>query len=486
MLFYLFLFVVLGATLYYIQSPYRKLPGPFGHVFLPLSFISKYTPDTLHLYFLDMSKHYAPLYHVNFFSEQFVFVCDKELVSHVLKEREMFQMPPYMRSSLLDGNPLRNITMFTSEGELWHRKNSILRPLLRMKMLKSNTDIIIQNTYKLTRAIKRGIKETGGDLEILRYLYCITCDVISEVTFGESFNTLEDGMGPFDGVAPMELVPFLITSMGKKITVPSKKLWRFVVDTTKEAEFYQMFDRYVLDLISRKQSSGSYRDEYSLISMLLQFREEESDIAEEIYPICDIVGECFSFFGAGQDTTARTLGIILHYLGRHPRVQEKLYEEIRTVDESLKGEISQNDLSQMNYLNSVIKETQRIQSIINVLVREVMTDDVELKGYRIPKGSWIVMDLHSLHVSEVYFENPTEFYPERWIESKLAGTPQYAFGEGKRSCFGKHLAMLEMRAVLYSLIKEFTIVSDGEMVMSSQIGLEPVGGVVNLHFEERK
>ncbi len=43
------------------------------------------------------------------------------------------------------------------------------------------------------------------------------------------------------------------------------------------------------------------------------------------------MGEFFSFFGAGTDTTANTSNLILHYLTEKPLYIDKIMEEIRDV-----------------------------------------------------------------------------------------------------------------------------------------------------------
>lgn len=56
-----------------------------------------------------------------------------------------------------------------------------------------------------------------------------------------------------------------------------------------------------------------------------------------------------------------------------------------------------------------------------------------------------------IHHDPEYFKDPFVFHPERWIENP--NLPFLTFGMGIRSCFGKKLAHLELRLMLYVLLK---------------------------------
>jgi cytochrome P450 len=70
--------------------------------------------------------------------------------------------------------------------------------------------------------------------------------------------------------------------------------------------------------------------------------------------------------------------------------------------------------------------------------------------------------IYSLHTNKLYFERPTEFLPERWLESvdAKARAAYQPFSTGSRSCPGKQLALQVLRLTIARLLTGF----DGEYV----------------------
>ena len=72
----------------------------------------------------------------------------------------------------------------------------------------------------------------------------------------------------------------------------------------------------------------------------------------------EITGQCFVFILAGFDTTANTLAATAWFLAKHPKIQDKLLEEIEEVmgDDD---EITLEKLNAMKYGDVVMKESLR-------------------------------------------------------------------------------------------------------------------------------
>jgi cytochrome P450 family 135 len=61
----------------------------------------------------------------------------------------------------------------------------------------------------------------------------------------------------------------------------------------------------------------------------------------------------------------------------------------------------------------------------------------------------------NIHHNAEFYPNPDQFIPERWFDATQFGEPItfLGFGSGIRSCFGKKLAVLSMKMILYVLLK---------------------------------
>ena len=70
------------------------------------------------------------------------------------------------------------------------------------------------------------------------------------------------------------------------------------------------------------------------------------------------------------------------------------------------------------------------------------TEDMQYKGYLIPKGTTLLASLWTIHLNEDDFPDPHHFLPERFMQKRdYPGPWQHsAYGWGRRICVGQHLA----------------------------------------------
>jgi len=90
-----------------------------------------------------------------------------------------------------------------------------------------------------------------------------------------------------------------------------------------------------------------------------------------------------------------------------------------------------------------------------------LTRDDAYKGFFIPKGSTIVVDLWAvLHDPEVY-PDPEEFKPERFLnpDGTVRDDPALSliFGAGKRICPGRHFVDATIFIVISSVLSVFKV-----------------------------
>jgi cytochrome P450 len=86
--------------------------------------------------------------------------------------------------------------------------------------------------------------------------------------------------------------------------------------------------------------------------------------------------------------------------------------------------------------------------------------DVEVGGYRVPKGTTMVMNVWGLHHDPRFYPDPEAFRPERWSEDFISRLPKFAyipFGAGPRLCIGSTFAWTEVMLVLASVIQRFQV-----------------------------
>ena len=212
---------------------------------------------------------------------------------------------------------------------------------------------------------------------------------------------------------------------------------------------------------------------------------------------------CFFLF-AGSTTTAEVVGWAFKYLTAYQDVQTKLRKSVKAAfRESVQGgaqpTVEAIVKAKNPYLEAFVHETLRHGTNIANHVRTALVD-TEILGHRIPKGTEVFLvvgrpipehtcepadriiqtrgpSFHSpaMQIDESrrsmtsqasskesiakWDQSELEKYdPERWLrycengmEFDPKAAPMQTFGEGPRSCFGRSLAMLEMR-IIYTLV----------------------------------
>uniref|UniRef100_A0A7E4VY01 SCP domain-containing protein n=1 Tax=Panagrellus redivivus TaxID=6233 RepID=A0A7E4VY01_PANRE len=160
---------------------------------------------------------------------------------------------------------------------------------------------------------------------------------------------------------------------------------------------------------------------------------------------------------AGQESTSSTLSWLFIYLIKHPQIQSKAHLEL---DEHINSDrvITIEDKKNLNYINAIIAETQRYCNLVPMNVPHRTTRDVEIMGYKLPKGTVIVDQISTVLHDERYFEDAKSFKPERFINENgvfFQSMEFMPFGVGKRSCMGKNLARLELFLFAANLLNQF-------------------------------
>lgn len=93
------------------------------------------------------------------------------------------------------------------------------------------------------------------------------------------------------------------------------------------------------------------------------------------------------------------------------------------------------------------------------LLPRVATEDTELSGAVIPKGTLISIDVHELHHNPRVWKDSDVFNPERFLEGcyteDLAGMGMtwLPFNNGARQCLGMNFSMIEKHVFLPLLRK---------------------------------
>lgn len=211
----------------------------------------------------------------------------------------------------------------------------------------------------------------------------------------------------------------------------------------------------------------------TLLDLQLQEKEGNEETKRKLN-INEIVCLCSEFLNAGTDTTSTALQWIMANIVKHPRIQEKLYAEIKEAlapaTQSQKQVIEEEDLQKMPYLKAVVLEGLRRHPPGHFVLPHAVTEEVELGGYVVPKEATINFMVAEMGWDPKVWEDPMEFKPERFLGGSQAvavditGSKEIKmmpFGAGRRICPGYGLAMLHLEYFVANLVWRFEWENDG-------------------------
>lgn len=169
-------------------------------------------------------------------------------------------------------------------------------------------------------------------------------------------------------------------------------------------------------------------------------------------------------FVGGIDSTSNALTFLWHELATHQESQERLYQEIRHVIGNKNLDVEA--LTNMPYLKACVKESLRKNYPLAVGSIRRLKEDIVVGGYRVPKGTDVLVPLRNMSHDEKYFKNPDQFIPERFlrgdnsIDDETRHTEPFAylpFGFGPRSYIGQRFAENEMYIITAKLFQAFQV-----------------------------
>lgn len=153
-----------------------------------------------------------------------------------------------------------------------------------------------------------------------------------------------------------------------------------------------------------------------------------------------------------QDNVASAAGWILAFLAHDPDLQTRLQKEIATV-----GTQAQ-DLQGCRLLQGTVAEILRMRPPAPANQPRVLTKAVDIAGHILPKGAFVFNSFYNMHNNPSAFADPDRFDPTRFDEGTQNHAPHFTpFGHGPRNCVAQGMAIQQLSAIVFGLLKEHRI-----------------------------
>ncbi|MDW8326570.1 MAG: cytochrome P450 [Anaerolineales bacterium] len=328
--------------------------------------------------------------------------------------------------------------LLTSDGEFWQRQRKLVQPAFHHKRIQAYGAVMTEHAARMLETWR------PGEVRVLnRDMMRLTLGIVCKTLFDA------DVSGDADRVAMaltavLELVDVALEA---PIFLPE---WWPSPHRQQQREARQILDEVVYGFIRRRRETGDTGD---LLSMLLAARGEAGERMSDR----QVRDEAVTLVLAGHETTANALTWTFILLAQHPEAEAHLHAELDAVLAGRSPTVE--DLRRLEYTSLVIKESLRLYPPAPTIGREALVD-VELGGYRIPKGTIVVIPVHVVHHDARWFPDPEKFDPLRFTKDKEAARPKFAyfpFGGGPRICIGNSFAEMEANLLLAAIAQRYRL-----------------------------
>lgn len=117
----------------------------------------------------------------------------------------------------------------------------------------------------------------------------------------------------------------------------------------------------------------------------------------------------------------------------------------------------------MKYLERVIMESLRLYPPVPIIARK-LNQDVPLASekYVLPAGCTVVIGTIKIHRRADIYPNPDVFDPDNFLPERTQDRHFYSFipfSAGPRSCVGRKYAMIKLKVLLSTILRNYRIKS---------------------------
>nr|ASO98035.1 cytochrome p450 CYP4G75 [Spodoptera exigua] len=418
---------------------------------------------------------------------------DVELIlsshTHIDKADEYRFFKPWLGDGLL-----------ISTGQKWRSHRKLIAPTFHLNVLKSFIDLFNANS----RAVVNKLKKESGEFDCHDYMSECTVEILLETAMGVS-KTTQDQSGFEYAMAVMKMCDILHLRH-TKIWLRPDLLFKFTDYAKTQTKLLDVIHGLTKKVIRRKKeefNSGkrpTILNDYSstteettkttsveglsfgqaaglkddldvddadvgqkkrlaFLDLLLESSQSGVVISDE-----EIKEQVDTIMFEGHDTTAAGSSFFLSMMGIHQDIQDKVIEELDKIFGDSDRPVTFQDTLEMKYLERCLMETLRMFPPVPIIARH-LKQDITLPscGKQVPAGTTVVVATYKLHRRPDVYENPTKFDPDNFLPEKSANRHYYAFvpfSAGPRSCVGRKYAMLKLKIILSTILRNFRVYSD--------------------------
>nr|ASN66820.1 Cyp5139R1 [Phaffia rhodozyma] len=485
------LFVSLFIFQFYIRpslTSYSNLPGPKieSYIWGNMKGLMSNEPGVGHEALV--LKYGKTLRYNGFMGMQRFYTADPRAVSYVLNNGYDYPKPARVRVLLEE---ILGTGLLSAEGGVHQRQRKIVVTSFSRNYIRDMTPVFIEHAYELKDKFLSMIEDDKPTrIDVLEWIGRATLDIIGRAGFDYHFNALKTEYNELaDAFQKMfvhgsdvtlllvlqnffPFLKFIPTAQSRSAGIALATMERIggdLVAKKKEA---------VLESLRTEQAAGDENEKIEVQPGKKDFSGKDilsslirSNMARDLPPSQrlhdkEVIGQISTF----------SLAWCLYAMCENTEIQDKLRAELVQVEND---EPSMDELNALPYLDAVCRETLRLYAPIPSTLRVASKDDVlplsePIKNTRngkmmtevpIAKGTSIFIPILNLNtLDDIWGGDGQIFRPERWMGENFSDaakevpgvwTHMSTFISGPRSCVGYRFALVEIKAVLFVLLRSF-------------------------------
>eukprot|EP00435_Cladocopium_sp_Y103_P006086 s2457_g1.t4 len=400
-------------------------------------------------------EKYGPLIRLRIFDDV-VYVCADPDTVDIVNQIPDKRLP----KEVFGCKALANQGVFITDGQRWEFGRHALQAQLTPEAIDSLIPIFAERCVKLEAVINSHPK----DIDIFAWVEKVTMDTICNVGFGHDLKCIESAEMP-------PLLPLFEEVL--EISINSSLYGAFDVLGTRKRWFEGQLSKLdgMLDEIIDAVRSGTHSG--SSQSLLHALMNAKCPLTQRTFTQTELRDQLLTMLVAGHKTTTLLLTWSLYYTARNPRIEKKLFAELRQVfgDDMNRIPVG-DDLRRLKYMDMVVRETLRLCSPVQVAQRG-LTQPVQCGKYTLLPGghsgrgnSWVAIHIMGIsHSKKLWGENAEDFIPERFESDKMKHFHPFQyipFGGGRRLCIGNLFAITQAKTLLCMILRKYYLRSVAE------------------------
>jgi sterol 14alpha-demethylase len=325
---------------------------------------------------------------------------------------------------------------FLASKEVYQEQRPILHsPFQREKMIKYQ--VIMQ------REVQKWLDSLGeaGEIDISAEMSRLVQNVAGHALMGEEFQN-QVGRKFWE----------YYNTLGESLDMVMPHSWPTPKNLRREWAKRGM-RRILKPIIEQRRLNPAAHDDFLQDFMETPAKSGRQATEEEIF------GLLRALMFASHETTAGQAAWTVIEILRHPEYQSRLQAEVEAFFPA-GAELDGGTLRKLEHIFWAVREVERLHPSADMLMR-VAEEDLEICGYRIPKGSYLLVAPSVAHRLPGLFNDPESFDPLRFAperaEDRRHRFALIGFGGGAHKCAGMNFANNEMMTITALLFQQFEL-----------------------------